>query len=201
MQVEAEKGAGPVLHPESSPGGPLPLTMRQGAVAALVVLVLGLGAALLTPVAAAVEAGRVAPPGSVAAGQAVILPAPGWTVESQDSGAVLLSRAGARMVVRWQPGTPPAPSTGLSQLAASTQRDVPDASSFGGVRQFTSPSGDPGYLAPFAAQGSSGAIALVQGTDGEATVQALAPSTTFSQLSDELVSMSTSIRIRRGGSS
>jgi hypothetical protein len=185
--------------PARVPGGPLPLTMRQSAVAAIVVLALGLGAALLTPVAAAVEARRVTPPGAVVAGQAAVLPAEGWTVESQDAGAVLLSRAGARMLVRWQPGTPPDPSTGLSSLAKSTQNDVPDASQFGGVRQFTTPSGDPGYLAPFAAPGSTGAIALVRSADGEVTVQALAPSTTFSAVSDDLLSMITSIRIRRGG--
>src|SRR3954464_7425099 len=205
MHTAAETGPGPVRQPESSPGGPLPLTMRQGAIAAVLVLVVGLGAALLTPLAAAVEAGRVKPPGSLAVGRAVVLPAAGWTVESQQSDAVLLSRAGARMVVRWQGrgrGRPPAdPSAGLSQLAASTRQDVPDASSFGGVRQFTSESGDPGYLAPFAAPGSTGAIALVIGGGGQATVQALAPSTTFSQVSDELLSMITSIRILRGGGS
>jgi len=201
MHATAETGPGPVRQPESSPGGPLPLTMRQGAIAAVLVLVVGLGAALLTPLAAAVEAGRVKPPGSLAVGRAVVLPAAGWTVESQQSDAVLLSRAGARMVVRWQGSAPADPSAGLSQLAASTRQDVPDASSFGGVRQFTSESGDPGYLAPFAAPGSTGAIALVIGGGGQATVQALAPSTTFSQVSDELLSMITSIRILRGGGS
>jgi hypothetical protein len=165
------------------------------------VLVVGLGAALPTPVAAAVEAGRVTPPGSVTVGRAAVLPAEGWTVEAQQAGAVLLSRSGARMLVRWQGGTPADPSTGLSQLAASTRQDVPDASSFGGVREFTSASGDPGYLAPFAAPGSTGAIALVRGADGQATVQALAPSTTFSQVSDDLISMITGIRILRGGAS
>ena len=202
-QAETEPAAGaasPVAPvPARVPGGPLPLTMRQSAVAAVVVLVLGLGAALLTPVAAAIEARRVTPPGAVVAGQAAVLPAPGWTVEAQDGGTVLLSRAGARMLVRWQPGTPPDPSAGMSALAKSTQVDVPDASQFGGVRQFSTPTGDPGYLAPFAAPGSTGAIALVRSAEGEATVQALAPSTTFSAVSDDLISMITSIRIRRGG--
>ena len=199
VHLEAGSGAGAARDPAPVPGGPLPLTMRQSAVAAVVVLVLGLGAALLTPVAAAFEARRVTPPGAVVAGQASLIPAPGWAVEQQDTGAVLLSRAGARMLVRWQPGVPPDPSAGLSSLARTTRQDVPDASQFGGVRQFSTPSGDPGYLAPFAAPGSTGAIALVRSTEGEATVQALAPSTTFSAVSDDLISMITSIRIRRGG--
>src|SRR3954452_20321133 len=107
MHATAETGPGPVRQPESSPGGPLPLTMRQGAIAAVLVLVVGLGAALLTPLAAAVEAGRVKPPGSLAVGRAVVLPAAGWTVESQQSDAVLLSRAGPARVGAGQGGHAP----------------------------------------------------------------------------------------------
>jgi hypothetical protein len=186
-------------HPARLAGGPLPLTMRQSAVAALVVLVVGLGAALLTPIAAAVEARRVTPPGGVTAGQAVVLPAAGWTVQARQADAVLLTRGGAQLVVRWQRGRPPAPQAGLAALASSTQQAVPGARSFGGVRQFVTPTGDPGYLEPFAAPGSTGAIALVQAPDGEALVQALAPSTTFSQVSGDLISMITGLRVRRGG--
>jgi hypothetical protein len=191
--------------PPRLPGGPLPLTMRQSAVAAVLVLLVGLGAALLTPIAAAGEARRVTPPGSVTAGPVVVLPAPGWTVQAQQTNAVLLTRAGAQMVVRWQPGTPPSPQTGLAALAAATRQAVPDARSFGGVRPFTTPSGDAGYLEPFAGPGTTGAIALVipaaPTAGGAALVQALAPSTTFSQVSDDVLSMITGLRIRRGSSS
>src|SRR3954469_18758320 len=86
------------------PGGPLPLTLRQSAIAAVLVLVVGLGIALLTPVAAAVSAQRVTPPGAVRVGQAAVVPAAGWVVEDRDATGVLLSRAGARMVVRWVAG-------------------------------------------------------------------------------------------------
>ena len=82
------------------PGGPLPLTIRQGLVAAVVILIVGLGAALFTPIAAAVEARRVTPPGGVVAGEAVVVPAPGWTVQTEQTNAVLLARAGAPMLVR-----------------------------------------------------------------------------------------------------
>jgi len=58
-----------------------------------------------------------------------------------------------------------------------------------------------GYLAPFAAPGSTGAIALVRSTQGEATVQVLAPATTFASLSDEILGMVTGIRLVRAGSS
>jgi hypothetical protein len=78
---------------------------------------------------------------------------------------------------------------------------VPGARSFGGVRQFSTPAGDPGYLAPFAAPGSTGAIALVQSPEGQVTVQAIASATTFGSLSDEIVGMITDIRVRRGASS
>jgi hypothetical protein len=184
------------------PGGPVPLTLRQSAVAAVLVLVVGLGVALLTPVAAAVSAQRLTPPDSVPVGRAVVLPADGWAVEDQDSTAVLLTRAGARMVVRWAPGAPQAdPQQALTALAADTQQALPEARSFGGVRQFSTPSGDPGYLAPFAAPGSTGAIALVQSAQGQVTVQALAPATTFASLSDEILGMITGLRVRRGGSS
>lgn len=172
--------------------------MRQSAVAAVIILVVGLGAALLTPVAAALEARRVTPPGSVTAGSAVVLPAAGWTVQEQQANAVLLTRGGAQLIVRWQPGTPPTAQEGLSALAAQTRQVVPDARSLGGVRQFTTPSGDPGYLQPFAGPGTTGAIALVTGSDGVALVQALAPSTTFSQVSDDILSMITGLRLRRG---
>jgi len=175
--------------------------MRQGALAAVLVLVVGLGAALLTPIAAALEARRVTPPGSVTAGPVVVLPAPGWILQAQTADGLLLSRGGARMIVRWQPGPPADPQTALSSLAAATQEVVPDARRFGGVRQFATPSGDPGYLEPFAAAGSTGAIALVTAPEGEALVQALAPSTTFSEVADDLILMITNLRIRRGGGS
>lgn len=187
--------------PVRLPGGPLPLTMRQSAVAAVVILLVGLGGALLTPIAAAVEARRVTPPGSVTAGQVVVLPAPGWSVQARQANAVLLTRGGAQFVVRWRPGTPPSPQAGLSELASATREAVPDARSFGGVRRFTTPTGDPGYIEPFAAPGSAGAIGLVTATNGAALVQALAPSTTFSQVSDELLSMITGLRVRRGSGS
>ncbi|HYY09743.1 MAG TPA: hypothetical protein VE781_02330 [Kineosporiaceae bacterium] len=168
--------------------------------AAVLVLLVGLGTALLTPVAAAVSAQRVTPPGSIALGQASVIPADGWVVEDRDSTAVLLTRAGARMVVRWVPGAPQAdPEQALGALAADTQRSLPDARSFGQPRQFGTPTGDPGYLAPFAAPGSTGAIALVRSPQGQVTVQALATTTTFASLSDEMLGMITSIRIRRGG--
>ncbi len=183
------------------PGGPLPLTLRQSAVAALVILVVGLGAALLTPVAAALEARRVAPPGSVTAGQAVVLPADGWVVQAQDTDAVLLTRGGARLIVQWQPGTPPEPQTALATLGAATEGEVSGARGFGGVRQFTAPSRDPGYLEAFAAPGTTGAIAVVQASFGQAAVQAIAPSTTFSQVSDDILTMITGLRILRGAAS
>jgi hypothetical protein len=174
--------------------------MRQSAVAAIIVLVVGLSAALLTPLAAAREARRVTPPGSVTAGQVVVLPAPGWTVQAQQTDAVLLTRAGAQLVIRWQPGTPPTPQIGLATLASATRQAVPDAREFGGVRQFTTPTGDRGYLEPFAAPGSTGAIAFVPAPNGAATAQALAPSTTFSQVADDVITMITGMRIRRATS-
>ena len=183
------------------PGGPLPLTLRQSAIAAVLVLVVGLGVALLTPVAAAVSARRVTPPGAIRIGQAAVVPAPGWAVEDRDTTGVLLTRAGARMVVRWVAGAPQGdPQQDMSALAASTEQALPTARSFGGVREFTTPSGDPGYLAPFAAPGSTGAIALIRSTQGEATVQVVAPATTFASLSDEILGMVTGIRVVRGGS-
>jgi hypothetical protein len=175
--------------------------MRQSAVAAIVVLVVGLGAALGTPIAAALEARRVTPPGSITAGQAVVLPAAGWTVEDRQTNAVLLTRGGAQMVVRWEPGTPPDPQTAVSRLADATEQAVPGARGFGGVRRFTTPSSDAGYLEPFAAPGTTGAIAVVQAPNGQAVVQAAAPSTTFGSVSDDVLSMITGIRIQRGGSS
>jgi hypothetical protein len=188
--------------PARLPGGPIPLTLRQSAIAAVLVLAVGLGTALLTPVAAAVSAQRVTPPGAVVVGQAAVLPAAGWAIEDRDSTGVLLSRAGARMVVRWVPGPPQGdPQQDLSALAATTQQALPQARSIGSVRGFTSPSNDPGYLAPFAGPGSTGAIAVVRSGQGEARVQALAPSTTFASLADEIVGMITGIRIVRGGSS
>jgi hypothetical protein len=188
--------------PARLPGGPIPLTLRQSAVAAVLVLVVGLGIALLTPVAAAVSARRVTPPGAIRVGQAAVVPAAGWTVEDRDATGVLLTRAGARMVVRWSAGTPPAdPRQDMSALADATRQALPTARSFGGVREFTTPSGDKGYLAPFAAPGSTGAIALVRSAQGEAAVQVLAPATTFASLSDEILGMVTGIRVVRGGSS
>ena len=186
--------------PSRLPGGPLPLTMRQGAVAAIIVLLVGLGAALGTPIAAALEAGRVAPPGSLTVGQAVVLPAAGWAVQDRQSNAVLLTRGGAQLLIRWEPGTPPDPRTALSRVAASTQQVVPDARGFGGARAFSTPSGDSGYLEPFAAPGTTGAVGVVQGPGGQAVVQAIAPSTTFGSVSDDLLSMITNIRIQRGNS-
>lgn len=194
-------GAALPPRPARLPGGPLPLTIRQGALAAVLVLVVGLGAALLTPVAAALEARRVTPPGSVTAGSVVVLPAPGWSVQARTPDGLLLSRGGARMIVQWQPGPPADPPTALSSLASATQEIVPDARRFGGVRPFVTPSGDPGYLEPFAAAGSTGAIAVVTAPEGEALVQALAPSTTFSQVADDLLAMITDLRIRREGGS
>lgn len=170
-------------------------------VAAIVVLVIGLGAAFGTPIAAALGARRVTPPGSITAGQAVILPASGWTLQARQTNAVLLTRAGAELVVRWEPGTPPDPQTAVNGLAAATEQAVPGARGFGGARQFTTPSSDPGYLEPFAAPGTTGAIAVVQASTGQAVVQAIAPSTTFGSASDDLLSMITGIRIRRGSSS
>jgi hypothetical protein len=136
----------------------------------------------------------------VAAGPVVVLPASGWTVQAQQTNAVLLTRGGAQMVVRWRPGAPPTPQQGLVALAAATRQAVPDARSFGGVRGFTSASGDPGYLEAFAAPGSSGVIALIIPTSpqGMATVQALAPSTTVGQVTDDVLSMITGLRVRRG---
>ena len=186
---------------DAHPGGPLPLTVRQSAVAAILALVVGLGAALLTPIAAAFQASRVVPPGAVVVGQASVLPAPGWTVEQRAADAVLLTRSGAQVVVHWAPGAPPAdPAESLGALAAATQRLVPEARSFGSPRRFTSPSGEPGYLAPFAAPGSTGAIAIVVGRQGQAHVQALAPSTTFASLADDVLGMITGIRIVDRGS-
>jgi hypothetical protein len=188
--------------PARLPGGPIPLTLRQSAIAAILVLAVGLGTALLTPVAAALSAQRVTPPGAVVVGRAAVLPAAGWAIEDRDATGVLLSRAGARMVVRWAAGTPQGdPQQDLSALAAATQQNLPEARSLGGVRQFTTPTNDQGYLAPFAAPGSTGAIALVRSPQGEARVQALAPSTTFASLSDEIVGMITGIRVLRAGSS
>src|SRR4051794_28706502 len=197
-----EAPPGPPRRSARLPGGPVPLTLRQSAVAAILVLAVGLGVALLTPVAAAVSAQRVTPPGSVVVGQAAVVPAEGWAIEDRDSTAVLLTRAGARMVVRWVPGAPQAdPQQALTALADTTQQAEPGARSFGGVRQFSTPAGDPGYLAPFAAPGSTGAIALVQSPEGQVTVQAIASATTFGSLSDEIVGMITDIRVRRGASS
>jgi hypothetical protein len=114
---------------------------------------------------------------------------------------VLLTRNGAQMVVRWEPGTPPDPQTSLSRLAASTQQVVPDARGFGGARRFSTPTSDPGYLEPFAAPGTTGAIAVIQASTGEAVVQAIAPSTNFGSVSDDLLSMITGIRIQRRSTS
>jgi hypothetical protein len=175
--------------------------MRQSAVAAIVVLVVGLGAALGAPLGAALEARRVTPPGSVTAGQAVVLPAAGWTLQARRADAVLLTHGGAQMLVRWEPGTPPDPRTAVSALEDATEQVVPGARGFGGVRQFTAPSGDAGYLEPFAAPGTTGAIAVVRAPNGQAVVQAVAPSTTFGSVSDDLLSMITGIRIQRGSSS
>jgi hypothetical protein len=193
--------AASAARPSRLPGGPLPLTMRQSAVAAIVVLLVGLGAALGTPIAAALEARRVAPPGSITAGRAVVLPAAGWTLQGRQADAVLLTRGGAQMVVRWEPGTPPDPQTAVSRLADSTAQAVPGARGFGGARRFTTPSGNTGYLEPFAAPGTTGAIAVVQGSNGQAVVQAVAPSTTFGAVSDDVLSMITGIRIQSGSSS
>jgi hypothetical protein len=187
--------------PARLPGGPLPLTMRQSALAAIAVLVIGLGAALGTPIGAALEARRVTPPGSITAGQAVVLPAAGWALQARQTNSVLLTRGGAQMVVRWEPGTPPDPQTAVSRLADSTEEAVPDARGVGRVRQFTTPSGDAGYLEPIAAPGTTGAIAVVQASDGQAVVQAVAPSTTFGSVSDDLLSMISGIRIQRRSSS
>jgi hypothetical protein len=175
--------------------------MRQSAVAAIAVLVIGLGAALGTPIGAALEARRVKPPGSITAGQAVVLPAAGWALQGRQTHAVLLTRGGAQLVVRWEPGTPPDPQTAVSRLADSTEQALPDARGVGAVRHFTTPSGDPGYLEPFAAPGTTGAIAVVQASNGQAVVQAVAPSTTFGSVSDDLLSMISGIRIQRGSSS
>ncbi len=197
--LEAPPGA---PRPARLPGGPVPLTLRQSAIAAVLVLAVGLGIALLTPVAAAVSARRVTPPGAIRIGQAAVVPAAGWAVEDRDTTGVLLTRAGARMVVHWVAGAPRAdPKQDMSALAASTEQALPTARSFGGVREFTTPSGDQGYLAPFAAPGSTGAIALVRSPQGEATVQVLAPATTFASLSDEILGMVTGIRLVRAGSS
>jgi hypothetical protein len=187
--------------PSRLPGGPLPLTKRQGLIAAIIVLVVGLGAAFGTPIAAALGARRVTPPGSITVGQAVILPAAGWTLEARETNAVLLTRAGAELVVTWEPGTPPDPQTAVNRLAAATEQAIPGTRGFGSVRQFKSPSGDPGYLEPFAASGTTGAIAVVQAPVGEADAQAVAPSTTFGSVSDDVLTMITGIRIRRGSSS
>ena len=96
---------------------------------------------------------------------------------------------------------PPPPQQALAALALATEQAVPDTRALGGVRRFTTPSGDPGYLQPFAAPDTTGAIAVVQSTGGQALVQAVAPSTTFSQVADDLISMITGLRIRRGGGS
>ena len=96
--LEAPPGA---PRPARLPGGPVPLTLRQSAIAAVLVLAVGLGIALLTPVAAAVSARRVTPPGAIRIGQAAVVPAAGWAVEDRDTTGVLLTRAGARMVVHW----------------------------------------------------------------------------------------------------
>jgi hypothetical protein len=199
---EAPEAPPGTARPARLTGGPLPLTLRQSAIAALLVLAVGLGTALLTPVAAAVSARRVTPPGAVVVGHAAVVPASGWAVEDRDATGVLLSRAGARLVVRWVAGAPQAdPQQDLSSLAAATQQALPTARSFGEVRRFTTPSSDQGYLAPFAAPGSTGAVALVRSAQGEATVQALAPATTFASLSEEILGMITGIRVVRGGSS
>jgi hypothetical protein len=199
---EAPEAPPGMPRPARIPGGPLPLTLRQSAIAAVLVLAVGLGTALLTPVAAAVSARRVTPPGAIRVGQAAVVPSSGWMVEDRDATGVLLTRAGARMVVRWVAGPPePDPQQDMSALAAATTQALPAARSFGGLRAFTTPSSDQGYLAPFAAPGSTGAIAVVRSPQGEATVQALAPATTFASLSDEILGMITGIRVVRGGSS
>ena len=197
MQDATTPAAGTPSGVTRLPGGPVPLTLRQSTVAAVLILLVGLGAALLAPFAAALEARRVTPPGSVTAGQAIVLPADGWVVQTQDTDAVLLTRGGARLIVQWQPGTPPEPQTALATLGAATQQEVPGARGFGGVRQFTTPSRDPGYLEAFAAPGTTGAIAVVQASFGQAAIQAIAPSTTFSQVSDDIVTMITGLRILR----
>jgi hypothetical protein len=195
--------AAPPSPPPRLAGGPLPLTMRQGAVAAVIILIVGLGAALLTPIAAAVQAQRVTPPGSVSAGPVVVLPAEGWTLQAQQTNVVLLTESGAQLLVRWAPGAPPTPQAGLSALEAATRQVAPEASSFGGARRFSISTGEPGYLEPFAGPGSTGVIAVVIATtpQGTALVQALAPSTTFSQVSDDILTMIAGMRIRRGSGS
>src|SRR4051812_6949160 len=89
-----EAPPGPPRRAARVPGGPVPLTLRQSAVAAILVPAGGLGTALLAPVAPAVSAQRLPPPGSVTAGQAAVIPADGWAIEDRDSTAVLLTRAG-----------------------------------------------------------------------------------------------------------
>ena len=182
------------------PGGPLPLTMRQSAVAAIVLLVVGLGAALETrsrprsrhgasthPAASRPARPSSCPPGLGGAGP-----------RDERRAAVARGGAAAGQLAARRPADP---QTALSQVAAATQQVVPDARGFGRVGQFSTPSGDSGYVEPFAAAGTTGAIAVVKSEAGEAVVKATAPSTTFASVSDDLQSMIASIRIQRGRSS
>ena len=121
--------------------------------------------------------------------------------------------SGTTLVVRTGQGQRGAQVTEVVSVDTSTAQPEPPrapraggfssggARSFGGVREFATPSNDPGYLAPFAAPGSTGAIALVRSPQGQVSVQALASATTFASLSDEILGMITGIRVRRGGSS
>jgi hypothetical protein len=182
------------------PGGPLPLTMRGAGLAAALVLVVGLGVSLLLPVAAAIEARRVVPPGAVVVGRASFLPADGWVVTSGGTGQdeVVVSRAGTQMLVRYQ-GSAADPVATLRRLLGTAASQDPDLRTVGGARTFTTPSQDAGVLQPFASAGSTGAVAVVGGEESAVLVEAVGPATSFAPLFGQVGEMVTGIRLQEGG--
>jgi hypothetical protein len=187
-------------------GGPLPLTLRQAGIAAALILVVALGASLLLPVAAAVEARRIVPPGAVVVGRASFLPADGWVVVESAQDAAVVARAGTRMLVRYQPAsssgsrtTSEAAQAARSQLRTLTdtaRQGSPEVAAIGGVRAFQTTTEDPGFLQALASPGTTGALAVVGGRTADVVVQAAGPATSFAPLSGQVAEMVTGLRLQ-----
>ncbi len=193
-----------------APGGPIPLTLRQAGIAAALVLAVALATSLLLPVAAAVQARRVVPPGAVVVGGASFLPADGWGVVESGPDAVVLARAGSKMLVRYDEDGDGGgdPLVSLRALADRTAAAAPQVRPVGGVRTFRTVTEDVGYLQAFASPGTTGALAVVARAPAEGAaagtaagpqvlVEAVGPATSFAPLSGQVSEMVAGMRLLR----
>jgi len=175
--------------------GPIPLTVRDARWWAVGLVGLTLAFGLLLPAVALRVAATNVPPDAFVFGEASVIPAPGWELESASADSVKLTKNGVWAEFESGPYSGSAFARTL-ELAAQMQEEYPDLTASSDPRTFDTPLTVTGRLQALAAPTRTSVVAAVVDSGISADVTSLGESVQFGDAVGELQEMLESIRIQ-----